>query len=207
MTVAMIELMDLSLSLDNVVAAVALDRRLWVVCLGVFIGIVCLRFVAGFCIRLIEKHPVLKSTAFLLVGFVGALLLVELALAGYGIHHIPFGIKFGGIAGIVAGSLIYERRQKLAGVKVRKWVSEKRPKDYRTLWGVSLNAWWLGWCLGLAAVNGWAWAATGSACSAFVCGLNIGGAMLWCYALGTERLVAGDCSTSPSLGDRAERRR
>ena len=37
-TIIQIELMDLALSLDNVVAAVALDKRLWVVCTGVFIG-------------------------------------------------------------------------------------------------------------------------------------------------------------------------
>lgn len=109
-TVAAIELMDLSLSLDNVVAAVALDRRLWVICTGVFIGIAALRFVAGFCIRLIEKYPVLKTTAFLLVGFVGVLLLVELALEHFSSGtRIPAAIKFGGIFGIVAASLMYER--------------------------------------------------------------------------------------------------
>jgi tellurite resistance protein TerC len=107
-TVAQIEIMDLSLSLDNVVAAVALDRRIWVICAGVFIGIACLRFVAGFCIRLIERHPVLKTTAFLLVGFVGVLLLAELLLAHFG-YEIPSAVKFGGIFLIVAASLLYER--------------------------------------------------------------------------------------------------
>lgn len=105
MTVAGIELLDLSLSLDNVVAAVALDRRLWVICAGVFIGIAILRFLAGFCIALIERHPVLKTTAFLLVGFVGVLLLAELALP----FHISPAIKFGGIFAITGASLIYER--------------------------------------------------------------------------------------------------
>jgi tellurite resistance protein TerC len=104
MTVAQIEVLDLSLSLDNVVAAVALDRRLWVVCAGVFIGIACLRFVAGFCIRIVETHPVLKTTAFLLVGFVGALMLAELALS----LQIPSAVKFIGIFAITAASLIYE---------------------------------------------------------------------------------------------------
>jgi YkoY family integral membrane protein len=35
-TIFQIEIMDLTLSLDNVVAAVALDKRLWVICTGVF---------------------------------------------------------------------------------------------------------------------------------------------------------------------------
>jgi len=110
LTVLAIELMDLSLSLDNVVAAVALDNRLWVICTGVFIGIAALRFVAGVCIRLIERHPVLKTTAFLLVGFIGVLLLAELTLEHFfPAYGIPAAVKFAGIFTIVAASLIYER--------------------------------------------------------------------------------------------------
>ncbi len=56
-TVASIELMDLSLSVDNVVAAVAMSPKLWVVCTGVFMGILALRFVAGYCIKLIGRFP------------------------------------------------------------------------------------------------------------------------------------------------------
>src|SRR5581483_5014160 len=106
-TVIAIEIMDLSLSLDNVVAAVAMDKRLWVVCLGVFIGILALRFLAGYCIRLIEKFPVLKTTAFLLVGFVGVILLTELACEEFGVP-IEIGAlpKFIGIMTITASSLL-----------------------------------------------------------------------------------------------------
>jgi len=78
-TVVSIELMDLSLSVDNVVAAVAMSPKLWVVCTGVFIGILALRFVAGFCIKLIERFPILECTAFLLIGYVGLILVVELS--------------------------------------------------------------------------------------------------------------------------------
>lgn len=77
-TVIAIEIMDLSLSVDNVVAAVAFSPKLWVVCTGVFIGILALRFVAGFCIKLIEQFPILEHTAFLLIGYVGVVLVVEL---------------------------------------------------------------------------------------------------------------------------------
>ena len=79
-TILAIEIMDLSLSVDNVVAAVALSPKLWVVCTGVFIGILALRFVAGVCIRLLEKFPVLEHTAFLLIGYVGFILLAELTI-------------------------------------------------------------------------------------------------------------------------------
>jgi YkoY family integral membrane protein len=78
-TVIAIEIMDLSLSVDNVVAAVALSPKLWIVCTGVFIGILALRFVAGLCLKLIARFPVLESTAFVLIGFVGAILVVEVS--------------------------------------------------------------------------------------------------------------------------------
>lgn len=104
-TVASIELMDLSLGVDNVVAAVALSDEFWVVCTGVFIGILALRFVAGYCIKLIEKFPVLEHTAFLLIGFVGALLLTEL------LFHVDIKtwMKFVGIVTIIAATIWYSR--------------------------------------------------------------------------------------------------
>jgi tellurite resistance protein TerC len=99
-TVASIELMDLSLGVDNVVAAVALSDEFWVVCTGVFIGILALRLVAGHCIGLIEKFPVLQHTAFLLIGFVGMLLVAELT---FHIDITTFS-KFLGIVAIIAGA-------------------------------------------------------------------------------------------------------
>jgi len=111
-TICMIELMDLALSVDNVIAAVALDRRMWVICTGVFIGILALRFLAGHCIRLIQKFPVLEKTAFLLVGFVGCILLTEMTLEHYNIHfHIDSKEKFVGIVCIVAATMWYEKSE------------------------------------------------------------------------------------------------
>jgi len=118
-TICSIELMDLSLSLDNVVAAVGMvngvkeipeELHLWVVCLGVFIGIAALRIVAGWCIGIIERHPVLGYTAFMLVGFVGFALCLELGLELAGIEwHMGIITKFCGISAIVALSLCYEK--------------------------------------------------------------------------------------------------
>ena len=119
MTVCSIELMDLSLSLDNVVAAVGMVNgvreipehlHIWVVCAGVFIGIAALRVVAGWCIGLIEKHPILNYTAFMLVGYVGIALCTEMGLAAAGVQwHMGIDVKFYGIAAIVLVSLLYER--------------------------------------------------------------------------------------------------
>ncbi len=107
MTVLAIEILDLTLSVDNVVAAVAIDSRLWVVCTGVFIGILALRFLAGHCIKLIGRFPILEHTAFLLIGFVGCILIVELTWPAI---HVSALQKFVGILFIVVLTLIYEPR-------------------------------------------------------------------------------------------------
>ena len=115
-TIIAIEIMDLSLSVDNVVAAVAMSPKLWVVCLGVFIGILALRFVAGACIKLIEKYPILADTAFILIGYVGFILVYELLSdphSGFqilpGPVHVSAGQKFIGIVIILGLSILYSK--------------------------------------------------------------------------------------------------
>lgn len=126
-TIAMIAFLDLSLSFDNVVAAVAFARdNITLVYVGVTIGIITLRLVAGYCIKLLEKHPWLEHTAFLLVGFVGMLLCFELwwdvsmrrpvsfagiTLIGFkeGHYHIEKIVKFGGILLIILTHIGYEK--------------------------------------------------------------------------------------------------
>lgn len=121
-TIAAIEIMDLSLSVDNVVAAVAMSPKLWVVCTGVFIGILALRFVAGACIRLIEKFPILEHTAFILVGYVGFILVYELLSDPHsGIQILPGPVhvttwqKFIGIVIIIGVSISYMRSPLVRG--------------------------------------------------------------------------------------------
>jgi YkoY family integral membrane protein len=119
-TIVAIEVMDLSLSVDNVVAAVAMSPKLWVVCAGVFIGILALRFVAGTCIRLIEKFPILEDTAFILIGYVGLILCYELLSDPHsglqllpGPVHVSAAQKFVGIVLILGASLLYSRSPRL----------------------------------------------------------------------------------------------
>jgi tellurite resistance protein TerC len=105
MTIIQIELMDLSLSIDNVVAAVVMSPRFWVVFTGVAIGILALRFLAGYAIRLLDRFPLLKETAFVLVGYVGLLLVYELGTK----NEVHSTGKFLGIIAIVVITLIYSR--------------------------------------------------------------------------------------------------
>ena len=133
-TIAMIAFLDLSLSFDNVVAAVAFARDSKVlVYIGVTLGIITLRLVAGYCIKLLERQPWLEHTAFLLVGFVGLLLGVELywdysvkevvEIGGFsligeagGHYHIAKAVKFAGIIGIMLVHLAYEKNAAVKGV-------------------------------------------------------------------------------------------
>lgn len=133
-TIAMIALLDLSLSFDNVVAAVAFARDSKVlVYIGVTLGIITLRLVAGYCIKLLERQPWLEHTAFLLVGFVGLLLGVELywdhnvkqvlepggfslISEGGGHYHIAKSVKFAGIIGILLLHLAYEKKPAVKAV-------------------------------------------------------------------------------------------
>ena len=111
-TVLSIQLMDLSLSVDNVVAAVAMSPKFWVVCTGVFIGILALMFLAGLAMRMIERFPTLEDVAFVLIGYVGALLLFEMATH----RDIGAGGKFVGIAIILAVGILYARSEGLRRV-------------------------------------------------------------------------------------------
>lgn len=77
MTVLSVEMMDLAFSLDNVVAAVSLSDKLWVVVLGVFIGILVMRFAAGIFSYVVEREPILKTAAYILVFNIGVELLLE----------------------------------------------------------------------------------------------------------------------------------
>jgi predicted tellurium resistance membrane protein TerC len=93
-----------------------MSPKLWVVCLGVFIGILALRFVAGACIKLIEKFPILGDTAFVLIGYVGFILCFELLSdphSGFqlfpGPVHVTAVQKFIGIVIILAVSILYSK--------------------------------------------------------------------------------------------------
>jgi tellurite resistance protein TerC len=122
-TVIAVEIADMMFSIDNIVAAVAMTDKLWVVIVGVFIGIAAMRFVAGIFVKLIEKFPILNQIAFLLVGFVGVQLCVEQFFPHAEMTELQ---KFGGIMAIIAGGLIYDKSaflQKVFGPTVR-WIGE-----------------------------------------------------------------------------------
>lgn len=111
-----IGLMDLSLSIDNVIAAVGLapkneagDPLMWPIYAGVLIAILALQAIAPHAMNLLRKFPILEPAAFVLIGYVGALLIIEETMrvtTGHAIH-VPAYEKFAGILFILWVALMY----------------------------------------------------------------------------------------------------
>jgi len=89
-TVLTVETMDLIFSIDNVVAAVSLSDKLWVVMLGVAIGILTMRFAAGVFSYAVQREPILQQAAYVLVLNIG----IELTLQQVWHVEIPDMLRF-----------------------------------------------------------------------------------------------------------------
>ena len=112
-----IGLMDLSLSIDNVIAAVGLapknangDPVMWPIYAGVLIAIIALQAIAPHAVVLLKKYPILEPTAFILIGYVGVLLMVEesVRVVTGSTIHLPAYVKFAGILFIIWVALLYD---------------------------------------------------------------------------------------------------
>ena len=77
-TVALVELMDMAFSMDNVFAAVAFTPNIILVCTGVFIGILAMRLIAGWFVTLMETYTFLETSAFVVIGILGLKLVLSL---------------------------------------------------------------------------------------------------------------------------------
>jgi len=77
-TVALVEIMDLAFSIDNVFAAVAFTKHIFLIYTGVFIGILAMRFVAQFFVKLMEKFTFLETIAYIVIGVLGIKLTASL---------------------------------------------------------------------------------------------------------------------------------
>ena len=82
-TIVAIEMMDLVFSIDNVFAAVAFTPNLWLICGGVFIGILAMRFATTKFVKVLEKNPVLEKVAYWVIGALGLKL-----VSSYWLHDL-----------------------------------------------------------------------------------------------------------------------
>lgn len=82
-TVVAVEIMDLAFSIDNVIAAVAyvknfpMPSKLILVCTGVFLGILTMRFAAQGFVKLMHRFHFLETCAFVVIGILGIKLLLS----------------------------------------------------------------------------------------------------------------------------------
>jgi YkoY family integral membrane protein len=83
-TVVLVELMDIAFSIDNVFAAVAFTKNIILVCTGVFIGILAMRFIAQWFVKLMETYTFLEASAYIVIGILG----IKLSLSVYE-HYDP----------------------------------------------------------------------------------------------------------------------
>lgn len=77
-TVCLVELMDMAFSIDNVFAAVALTPNIILVCTGVFIGILAMRFIAQWFVLLMDKFAFLETSAFVVIAILGVKLILSI---------------------------------------------------------------------------------------------------------------------------------
>ena len=75
--IPMIALTDLAFSLDSVTTAIAVSQETWLVVTGATIGIVALRFMAGWFILWLDQYVHLEDAGYFTVALVGLRLLVR----------------------------------------------------------------------------------------------------------------------------------
>jgi len=83
-TVILVEIMDMAFSIDNVFAAVAFTPNILLIYVGVFIGILAMRFIAQWFVKLLEKYSFLETSAFIVIFMLGLKLLLSLLS-----HYLP----------------------------------------------------------------------------------------------------------------------
>jgi len=83
-TVIAVEFMDIVFSIDNIFAVVAFSDNLVLICLGVFIGILAMRYVAKYFVVLMDKFPFVETCAFIVIGLLGIKLCLALV-----VHYVP----------------------------------------------------------------------------------------------------------------------
>jgi len=121
-TVLAVELTDIAFSLDSIVAAVAMSNKLWVVYLGGVLGIITMRFVAGYFLKLLDTFHALETSAYLLVAWIGLKLGLEtypqaVGLAPYehGQGPIPKWLFWTVMCVLFFGAFLFPKKKKDGG--------------------------------------------------------------------------------------------
>lgn len=98
-----VEISDIVFSIDNIVAAVAVTDKFWLVVIGVFIGIALMRVAAGWFSYLVDKEPILKKAAYILIMTIG----VEILVVEFAHYPINAVVRLGISLAIILLCLLY----------------------------------------------------------------------------------------------------
>jgi YkoY family integral membrane protein len=109
-TIAMVELTDAAFALDSTLVAVGISDQLWVIFLGLALGIVAVRYAAILLVKLLQRCPAIEELGFVLVGWVAVRLFLEgyekmsaaVLLKPYAEHILPDWVFWTGVAILVA---------------------------------------------------------------------------------------------------------
>jgi YkoY family integral membrane protein len=111
-TVVRVEVVNLAFSIDSILVAVAMSRKLSVVLAGGILGIIAMRLIVGQLLEIIRRYPALVDGAFVIIAWVAVKLVIEYAYdAGWIGWEVPHAWSLGLILVIFLASWVYARFQ------------------------------------------------------------------------------------------------
>lgn len=93
LTVLSIEMMDLVFSIDNILASVSFTDSMLVIVMGVFIGILAIRFATTTFISVINKNPLMEKMAYAVIGMLGLKLALSYFLPVLNTEHVDMAFS------------------------------------------------------------------------------------------------------------------
>jgi YkoY family integral membrane protein len=107
-TVLMVLFVDFLLTTDNIIAAVSMSKTVWVVCSSVLFGVVLVGLLGKFTVRVIRSFPVLSDSIYVLIGWIGVLLMAQTTTTTLKIAHLTELQKLQVLVEIILFTLIYD---------------------------------------------------------------------------------------------------
>lgn len=104
-TVAIVELTDVSFSLDSIVATLAVTRNLVILVAAAFIGIALMRLASTYMIKMLDLFPGLEETAYLLILVVA----IKLGAESFGWQLSPY-VQYPVMAGLLLLGLLPQNK-------------------------------------------------------------------------------------------------
>jgi len=100
-TVLAVEIMDIAFSIDSVLAAFGVSDQIWVLYLGGIFGVMMMRGVAQIFLTLIDRYPELETTAYIIIGIIGAKM-----MASVFDYHVSQVVFFSTLITIFMGTFV-----------------------------------------------------------------------------------------------------